>query len=427
MAISKAQHTAHGAVSQPYQLLPPLSPDEFASLKGDIRAHGVLVPIEIDTDGATLDGHHRLRAWTELKAEGARLPDYPRIVRAGLSDDDKVAHVLALNLARRHLTPKQRAEVVGMLRVRGWSLRRIAELAGISEGTVRRDLGAIASDYAIDLPDRIERRNGGTYPARRTSVTATSSRDERRALAALATLGNDAPGRSLTVRRAEILAREIQLERRRNRSGRKVVRGQHWEVRHGDFSFVLDDLDDQSVDLILTDPPYGDVALPLWSDLAELSARVLKPGRVLVALAGQRRLGEVIGTLTEHLSWLWLGMIPRSGAASPVSVRGLRIDSRFIPLVILSAGRYEPRSYFLDVVKSEAKDKGLKIEHPWQQPVGPFLNLVEAFSKSGEVVLDPLCGTGTTGVAALQLGRRFLGVDKDKAAVQLAVERLSAR
>jgi len=42
------------------------------------------------------------------------------------------------------------------------------------------------------------------------------------------------------------------------------------------------------------------------------------------------------------------------------------------------------------------------------------LKLVEAFSKSGELVLDPLCGTGTTGIAALQLGRRFLGVDKDK-------------
>ncbi len=134
-----------------------------------------------------MDGHHRIRAWTELKAEGVRLPDYPRIVRAGLSEDDKVAHVLALNLARRHLTPKQRAEVVGMLRVKGWSLRRIAEVAGISEGTVRRDLGAIASDYAIDLPDRIERRNGGTYPARRPSVTVTSSRDERRALTALGT------------------------------------------------------------------------------------------------------------------------------------------------------------------------------------------------------------------------------------------------
>jgi len=237
MVMSKAQHTAHGSVSQPYQLLPPLSDDEFASLKADIRGHGVLVPIELDSDGVTLDGHHRIRAWTELRAEGVRLPDYPRIVRAGLSEDDKVAHVLALNLARRHLTPKQRAEVVGMLRVKGWSLRRIAELAGISEGTVRRDLGAIASDYAI--PDRIERRNGGTYPARRPSVTVTSSRDERRALAALATLGSDAPGRLLTVRRAESLAREVQLERRRNGRGRKVVRGRDWEIRHGDFRLVL--------------------------------------------------------------------------------------------------------------------------------------------------------------------------------------------
>jgi ParB-like chromosome segregation protein Spo0J len=427
MAISIAQHTAHGAVSQPYQLLPPLSDDEFASLKADIRAHGVLVPIELDSDGVILDGHHRIRAWTELKAEGVRLPDYPRIVRAGLSEDDKVAHVLALNLARRHLTPKQRAEVVGMLRVKGWSLRRIAELAGVSEGTVRRDLGAIASDYAIDLPDRIERRNGGTYPARRPSVTVTSARDERRALAALATLGNDAPGRLLTVRRAESLAREVQLERRRNGPSRKAVRGAGWEVRQGDFRRVLDDLDDQSVDLILTDPPYGNGALPLWSDLGALAARVLKPGRALVALTGQLRLAEVIGALIEHLTWVWLGMIPRSGAASPTSARGLRIDSRFIPVVVLSAGRYEPRGYFLDVVKSDAKDKGLKAEHPWQQPVGPFLKLAEAFSKPNELVLDPLCGTGTTGVAALQVGRQFIGVDKDKAAVSLAVERLSAR
>jgi ParB-like chromosome segregation protein Spo0J len=404
-----------------------LSDDEFASLKADIRAHGVLVPIELDADGVMLDGHHRLRAWTELKAEGVRLPDYPRIVRAGLSEDDKVAHVLALNLVRRHLTPKQRSEVVGMLRVKGWSLRRIAEVAGISEGTVRRDLGAIASDYAIDLPDRIERRNGGTYPARRPSVTVTSSRDERRALAALATLGNDAPGRLLTVRRAEILAREVQLERRRNGRGRKVVRGRDWEIRHGDFRVVLDDTVDKSVDLILTDPPYGDDALPLWSDLGELAARVLKPGRVLVALTGQRSLAEVIRALTEHLTWVWLGMIPRSGAASPEMARGLRIDSRFTPVVVLSAGRYEPRGYFLDVIKSDETRKGLKVEHPWEQPVGPFLELVEAFSKPGELVLDLFCGTGTSGVAALQLGRRFLGVDKDKAAVSLAVERLSRR
>jgi DNA modification methylase len=153
---------------------------------------------------------------------------------------------------------------------------------------------------------------------------------------------------------------------------------------------------------------------------------VLKPGRALLALTGQLRLGEVVAALTEHLTWVWLGMIPRSGAASPISARGLRIDSRFIPVVVLSAGRYKPRGYFLDVVKSDAKDKGLKAEHPWEQPVGPFLELVEAFSKPGELVLDLLCGTGTTGVATVRLGRQFIEVDKDKAAVSLASERLVA-
>ena len=186
------------------------------------------------------------------------------------------------------------------------------------------------------------------------------------------------------------------------------------------------DVADGSVDLILTDPPYGDDALPLWSDLGELATRVLKPGRVLVALTGQRSLAEVIGALTEHLTWVWLGMIPRSGAASPTSARGLRIDSRFTPVVVLSAGRYEPRGYFLDVIKSDETRKGLKAEHPWEQPVGPFLKLTEAFSKPGELVLDPLCGTGTTGVAAVRLGRQFIGVDNDKAAVSLASERLVA-
>jgi site-specific DNA-methyltransferase (adenine-specific) len=219
----------------------------------------------------------------------------------------------------------------------------------------------------------------------------------------------------------------VQLERRRNGPSRKAVRGAGWEVRQGDFRKALDDLDEQSVDLILTDPPYGGGALPLWSDLGALAARVLKPGRALVALTGQLRLGEVIGALTEHLTWVWLGVIPRSGAASPVVARGLRIDSRFTPVVVLSAGHYEPRGNFLDVIKSDETRKGLKAEHPWEQPVGPFLELVEAFSKPGELVLDPLCGTGTTGVAALQLGRPFLGVDKDKAAVSLASERLSRR
>jgi ParB-like chromosome segregation protein Spo0J len=429
MAISKAQRTAHGAVSQAYQLLPPLSDDEFASLKADIAKHGILVAVELDEHGHLLDGHHRVRAWQELRSEGVRVPDFPRVIRAGLTDAEKRAHVRAVNLVRRHLSAAQRRAIIAdaLREDASQSDRQIASMLGVSHPTVaavRREL-----EGRGDVERFTTRMDvlGRSQPVRHPTITVSSSRDERRALAALATLGNDAPGRFLTVRRAESLAREVQLERRRNGRGRKVVQGRDWEIRHGDFRLALNDVADESVDLVLTDPPYGDDALPLWSDLAELSARVLKPGRVLVALTGQRRLAEVIGRLTDHVSWVWLGMIPRSGAASPTSARGLRIDSRFIPVVVLSAGRYEPRGYFLDVVKPETKVKGLKAEHPWEQPVGPFLELVEAFSKPGELVLDPLCGTGTTGVAALRLGRQFLGVDKDKAAVSLAIERLSAR
>jgi ParB-like chromosome segregation protein Spo0J len=50
----------------PYQTMPPLSADEFASLKQDIRDRGIMVAVEYDQDGAIIDGYHRVRACQEL-------------------------------------------------------------------------------------------------------------------------------------------------------------------------------------------------------------------------------------------------------------------------------------------------------------------------------------------------------------------------
>ena len=48
-----------------WQLMPDLTEDEYAALKADIAAQGVLVPIVFDADtGKVIEGHHRLRAWT---------------------------------------------------------------------------------------------------------------------------------------------------------------------------------------------------------------------------------------------------------------------------------------------------------------------------------------------------------------------------
>ena len=93
-----------------YQLLPELTSDEYAALKDDIAKRGVQVPVEYDENGAILDGHHRVQICHELGID-----DWPRAVRHGMSEDAKRRHVIALNLARRHLSESQRAMVAAKL------------------------------------------------------------------------------------------------------------------------------------------------------------------------------------------------------------------------------------------------------------------------------------------------------------------------
>ena len=55
-----------------------------------------------------------------------------------------------------------------------------------------------------------------------------------------------------------------------------------------------------------------------------------------------------------------------------------------------------------------------------------MLELISLFTNPGDLVLDPFCGSGSTGVACLRLGRRFIGIEKDEKYAQLAHERLTA-
>jgi ParB-like chromosome segregation protein Spo0J len=99
-------------VGDEFQIFPGLSPGEFNALKLDIREHGIMVAIEVDQDGRIVDGHHRARAWNELRAEGFKVPEYERKVRYYESDDERLEHALRFNQLRRHLTPSQRKDVV---------------------------------------------------------------------------------------------------------------------------------------------------------------------------------------------------------------------------------------------------------------------------------------------------------------------------
>jgi site-specific DNA-methyltransferase (adenine-specific) len=64
--------------------------------------------------------------------------------------------------------------------------------------------------------------------------------------------------------------------------------------------------------------------------------------------------------------------------------------------------------------------------HPTQKPLALIDRCLRASSSPGDLVLDPFCGSGTTGVAAISLGRRFIGIEKDAAYRKLSQERIQA-
>lgn len=146
-----------------YQVMPRLSDDDYATLKADIAARGVLVPVEYDDDGEVLDGHHRVRACAELG-----ITDWPRVVRPGLSEDGKRLHARQLNLARRHLDRAQKRELIAaqLKDTPEKSNRQIADGLKVDHKTVQSVRSERESIGEIPQCSR-ETRDGRAYPAER--------------------------------------------------------------------------------------------------------------------------------------------------------------------------------------------------------------------------------------------------------------------
>lgn len=149
-----------------YQVMPNLSSDEYAELKADIAARGVMVPIEFDELGNVLDGHHRLAVCKELG-----IKEYPKVIRAGLDEAGKRLHARKLNMARRHLTQEQRREMIRaqLMETPEKSDRQIASGLGADHKTISAQRKALESIGEIPQCSRIT-ADGRTYPAERKSI-----------------------------------------------------------------------------------------------------------------------------------------------------------------------------------------------------------------------------------------------------------------
>jgi DNA modification methylase len=185
-------------------------------------------------------------------------------------------------------------------------------------------------------------------------------------------------------------------------------------LHHGDFRVLSEQIDDNSVDLIFTDPPYAEV--PLYGDAARVAARILKPGGSFMAYAPHRHLPAVIIACTEHLQWLWECKSDQPGASVLIERHGIR--PTFTPLLWFVKGgtRGDHQNIVFDSV-SGPREKDL---HPWQKCEADARYYIENLTSPGGLVVDFFAGSGTTAVVAQALGRRWISFEIDAATAEQA-------
>lgn len=397
-----------------YQIYEAYSPADMEALKTSILRHGLLVDIEVDQFGTTIDGHHREQAITQLRAKGHKIPDYPRKVRVFKNDDERIAHIVALNERRRHLDPAQRPRVVAALRKKGWSSRKISQELGVSHVTAWRDFKGVTSV----TPEFVMGQDGKKYRGiQRPTIRTTSAKEEELARSLIAELGDDVPLRETNVGRLEKRAKKRRVLPSAPPDGTSHM-GKRWRIDCVDMREWK--VRANSIDLIVTDPPYERAGIHLYRDLSAFGARTLKPGGLLFAYSGILYLDQIMENLKSELNYFAMIVFIQTTRQSPIYP--IKIDGHYRPLLVFSKGKYAPKRWMDDVIVARSGPE--KDSHPWQQSVDPVLQLLEMASDPDDLVCDPFICTGTTGEAALMLGRRILGCEIDPRNVAIARNRL---
>ena len=202
-------------------------------------------------------------------------------------------------------------------------------------------------------------------------------------------------------------------------------------ILHGDCIEQMRAMPADSVDFILTDPPYlvnyrdragrsipNDVDAGWLKPAMGEAYRVLKQNRVAVMFYGWNRVDAFFA------AWREAGFTP---VGHLVFRKSYSSKSRFLSYrheqaYLLAKGRPPlPGAPLEDVL--DMPYSGNKL-HPTQKPVAALAKLIRSFSLPGELMLDPFAGSGSSCAAALLTGRKYLGIELDPGYHKAAAERM---
>lgn len=228
------------------------------------------------------------------------------------------------------------------------------------------------------------------------------------------------------------------------------------ELRHGDALVLLREVESESVDLVLTDPPYSSGGMFRGDRMGSTSTKYVQTGTIArradfdgdtrdqrgflawasLWLAECWRATRVGGsclvftdwrqlpTMTDAVQaggWLWRGIVvwDKTNIARPRSGFSARAEY----LVWGTRGPFDAEVYLQGVITAAAP-RGDERRHMTEKPVGLLEQLV-AIAPPGGLVLDPFVGSGSTLDAARNCGRRALGFELNDEHLETAGERLA--
>lgn len=198
----------------------------------------------------------------------------------------------------------------------------------------------------------------------------------------------------------------------------KVVIG-NAELWHGDCREVLPLLPD--VDAVITDPPYG-IDFKYEEHEDDFEGWIGLINDVLPQLQKKARFVVMPSCQIKRLKWWYENYAPdwvicwHKGSPGHVSTIGF---NDWEPHLCWGKPKKPMHDYFS--TNCGFYDNG----HPCPKPVRYSMWLVDRGAGKGETVLDPFMGSGTTGVACMDLGRKFIGIEKTRKYFDIACERIA--